>query len=253
MRFGLSVQRLLAKSGYTVVKTKNRYFNDGLFTVHSDDFRRDPAFRDAYLRGIKASDGIDPKFEWRVHVALWAAATAVRAPGDFVECGVNAGFISSAIMRYCNWDKTEKWFYLIDTFSGPVLSQYSESEVAAGRQNIAEDALSRGAYVTDVEKVRANFSEWSNVSVVQGAVPDILRDQRFESVAFLHLDMNCAMPERAALEFFLPRMSAGGMILLDDYTYLGHDEQRIAIDGVARAYKTSVLALPTGQGLIAIR
>jgi hypothetical protein len=202
---------------------------------------------------VKASNGFDPELEWRVHVALWAASNAVRAEGEFVECGVNAGFISSAIMEYCNWNQTGKQFYLIDTFSGPVLSQYSECEIAAGRLSIAEDALRRGAYVTQLDRVRANFSDWRNVSVIQGAVPDILDKVDFDHVAFVHLDMNCAMPERAALEFFLPRIAPGGIVLLDDYTYMGHDAQRRAIDEVASRFQTIVLALPTGQGLIAPR
>ena len=40
---------------------------------------------------------MDPKIEWRVHVALWAAKCAVRAEGDFVECGVNHGPVVNAM------------------------------------------------------------------------------------------------------------------------------------------------------------
>src|SRR5882724_13297901 len=100
-----------------------------LLTVHGDHFRSDPQFRAAYARGIKASAGVDPHFEWRVHVALWAARTAAKLPGDFVECGVNAGFISSAIMQRLNWSGTGKQFYLIDTFEGPVFDQFSKNEI----------------------------------------------------------------------------------------------------------------------------
>jgi hypothetical protein len=48
---------------------------------------------------VKASGGFDPLVEWRVHVALWVARAASRVSGDFVECGVNAGFTSSAILE----------------------------------------------------------------------------------------------------------------------------------------------------------
>jgi hypothetical protein len=92
---------------------------DGLFTIHNDHFRRDRTFKEAYSRGQKASNGVDPGLEWRVHVALWAAATSLHTPGDFVECGVNAGFISSAIMHRLQWNTLNRRFYLIDTFRGP--------------------------------------------------------------------------------------------------------------------------------------
>ena len=246
------IRKALNRAGYVVFNTRSPhgYAQDGLFTMHSDHFRRDEAFRAAYARGVKAGQGLDPKMEWRVHVALWAASTASRAAGDFVECGVNAGFVSSAIMQSLDWRNSGKRFYLIDTFSGPVLSQYSQREIDSGRDAVAKSALAAGAYVTDMERVRANFSEWPNALVVQGTVPDVLETLSFGEVAFLHLDMNCALPERAALEFFWSRISPGGIVLLDDYTYFGHGSQAEAIDAVAARLGFKVLALPSGQGLI---
>ncbi len=85
---------------------------------------------------------------------------------------------------------------------------------------------------------------------MQGAVPEVLERIPFNKIAFVHLDMNCALPEKAALEFFFPRLCKGGMILFDDYTYSGHEAQHIAIDDAARNLRTQVLSLPTGQGLI---
>ncbi|HEX4136543.1 MAG TPA: TylF/MycF/NovP-related O-methyltransferase [Bryobacteraceae bacterium] len=86
--------------------------------------------------------------------------------------------------------------------------------------------------------------------VVQGAVPQVLHTVNFGDVAFLHLDMNCALPERAALEFFWSRLSPGGIVLLDDYTYFGHDSQTEAIDSLSGRLGFRTLSLPTGQGLI---
>lgn len=242
---------LLNKAGYLVLNTRNPavYARDGLFTRHRTPFLSDERFRRAYARGVKASQGIDPQMEWRTHVALWAAFTALRAKGAFVECGVNAGFISSAIMEALEWRNTGRKFYLIDTFSGPVLSQFSELEIGRGRLEIAKSALAAGAYVTDIARVRANFSEWPNALVVQGAVPGVLDSLDCGPVAFLHLDMNCAFPETGALEFFWPRLEPGGMVLFDDYTYFGHDSQTEAIDALAARLGIQILALPTGQGL----
>lgn len=199
---------------------------------------------------MQASLGVDPGFEWRVHVACWAAQTALHVEGDFVECGVNAGFVSSAIMEKVRWNSLAKRFYLIDTFTGPVLGQYSREEVQQQRLSLAKQAIEAGAYVTDMGRIRSNFAEWPNAIIVQGSVPEVLDQVEFGAVAFLHIDMNCAFPERSALEFFWERLSPGAIILFDDYTYFGHDCQRIAIDAVARARGAEILSLPTGQGLI---
>ncbi len=246
------IRRLLNSGGYAVFNTRSRecYARDGLFTANNHHFLDDPGFQAAYARGVKASGGVDSQMEWRVHVALWAAAVAVNVPGDFVECGVNAGFVSSAIMQRLNWQTVEKRFHLVDTFEGPVVTQFSKEEVELGRLELAETYVARGAYVTDLERIRANYSEWPNVVIVKGVVPDVLPSLAIERVAFLHLDMNCAFPERAALEYFWTLLSPGGMVLLDDYAYFGNDGIAHAIDSAAASLGTQVLSLPTGQGLI---
>lgn len=244
------IRALSAKFGVGIFDLRGRYAQDGLFTLHSDRFRTDPAFQAAYARGVQAGRGANPGFEWRVHVACWAAQTALRARGDFVECGVNAGFLSSAIMNKLHWNTLGRRFYLIDTFSGPVFAQYSAEEVSKQRLSIAQKALKAGAYVTDMDRIRANFAEWPNAIVVQGAVPEILGKIDFGAVAFLHIDMNCALPEQRALEFFWDRMPPGALVLFDDYTYYGHECQRDAIATAARDRGADILSLPTGQGVI---
>ena len=123
-------------------------------------------------------------------------------------------------------------------------------EVQKLRTRIATDALEAGAYVTDMDRVRENFAEWPNSIVVRGAVPHVLENLKIDRVAFLHIDMNCASPERAALEFLWDRLSPGAVVLLDDYAYQGHECQRDSIDAAARVRGAEVLSLPTGQGLI---
>jgi Macrocin-O-methyltransferase (TylF) len=246
------VRHWLESRGYALFNTRSDdyYARDSLFTANSDHFRQEPEFRQAYARGLKASCGVDPRMEWRIHVALWAALAAVRIPGDFVECGVNAGFVSSAIMQRLRWHCVEKRFLLVDTFAGPVFSQYSASEEKEGRPKAAHAALTRGAYVTDLQRVRSNFSEWPNVEVTQGVVPDVLPSLNIGPIAFLHLDMNCAHPERAALEYLWPFLSPGAFVLLDDYAYFGYQSLRMAIDAAAKSMGFAILSLPTGQGLI---
>ena len=122
---------------------RDHYAEDGLYTVHNQGFRRDPRFRDAYARGVAASGGVDGALEWRVHVALWAALTALRVRGDFVECGVNAGVVSSAVMRYLDFAALPRTYYLVDTFTGPVLAQYSAAETRDGMSDRARACSTR--------------------------------------------------------------------------------------------------------------
>jgi hypothetical protein len=71
-----------------------------------------------------------------------------------------------------------------------------------------------------------------------------------ERVAFLHIDLNCAAPEVAALEYFWPRLEVGAPVLLDDYAYMGYRHQKLAMDRLAGRLGVAIASLPTGQGLL---
>lgn len=227
------------------------YINDGLITMHRHAFMEDSQFQHAYQRGVKALGGQDRyRWPWRVHIGLWAAASASRLDGDFVECGVNYGFLSSAVMEFLDWDRLDKTFYLLDTFAGldPRFATVAERRGGALEKN--DNHLRDGFYVSSVDTVRANFAQWRNQRIIVGTIPETLQQVDARSVAFLHIDMNCAPPEVAALRFFWPRLSPGAFVLLDDYAYRGFEEQRLAMDSLASELDVSICALPTGQGLL---
>lgn len=225
------------------------YDQDGLATRHNHEFMDDPVFQRAYGRGEQAALG-DYRWHWRVHVGLWAAQAANRLPGDFVECGVNRGFLSSAIMELLNWDSTGRTFYLLDTFSGIDPRYVSEAEKAEGILDKNKTNIDAGFYVTSAQAAYANFAQWRNKEIIVGAVPDTLDRIAAKQVAFLSIDMNCMPPEVAALEYLWGRLSDGALVLLDDYAFVGYREQKLGIDACAARLGVSVLSLPTGQGLI---
>ena len=62
--------------------------------------------------------------------------------------------------------------------------------------------------------------------------------------------MNCAAAEVAALDYFWPKMTLGGIVLLDDYAYWGSKPIRDAHDALAKKLNVEIASLPTGQGLL---
>ena len=201
------------------------YSNDGLICFNSHAFIDDPDFQRAYQRGARALGDEDwYQWHWRVHVGLWAAATASKLDGDFVECGVSYGFLSSAIMEYLDWDRLDKTFYLLDTFAGIDPRYVTEEERQSGIVEHSEQLVRNGMYVDGVDGVRANFAQWRNHRIIVGAVPETLDQVDTDRVAYLHIDMNCAPPEVAALRHFWPRLTPGAVVLFDDYANRGRDE-----------------------------
>ncbi len=216
------------------------YREDGLATIHNADFRHDPLFKRSYDAALQMDSS--NQMRWRSHVAQWAGYQASLLDGDFVECGVNRAFLSTAVINATDFSRFDgkKTFYLIDTYAGLVPEQIGEKDAAAHFNE----------YPDVYEFVKKAFSNCPNVRVVRGAVPEVLDSVEIAQVAYLSIDMNCAMPERAALEHFWPKMVTGGLVLLDDYGWRGHEEQKRCFDEFAVSVGARILSLPTGQGLL---
>jgi len=213
--------------------------------VHNHDFLRDPRFVEAYERGAIA-EGYDPKYFWRTHVALWCASVAFALGGDFVECGVCRGMLSSSIMTYLDWNSSGRRFFLFDTFTGVDEAQMTDEEVANGNLASFREMYKKDLY----DRAVRNFSEFKNVEIIRGSVPSTLSTAAIDKVAYLSIDMNNATPEIAAANYFWDKMQPGAPILLDDYGFVRYEVQKRAFDKWAAEHKVDILALPTGQGLI---
>jgi hypothetical protein len=229
------------------------YVSDGLATWNkSIDFFERPRFQSAYRRGMDsghaigrpAGSDLDIRIEWRVAICCWAAWHARQLPGDFVECGTNTGIYSLALCEYIDFNSTGKAFWLFDTFAGHPSEQMTEQE-----RRLAGDG-GPSSYPDCYATALRNFAAFPKAQLVRGKVPDTLATVAIEQVAYLSIDMNLEYPERAALEFFWPRLVSGGIVVLDDYGWLQHRGQRDSHDAFAHARGLEIFALPTGQGLL---
>jgi O-methyltransferase len=100
------------------------------------------------------------------------------------------------------------------------------------------------------DKVAKRFSKFPNVNVVNGIVPDNFEKACPEKISLLHIDMNSSKSEIAALEHLFDRVSPGGIIVFDDFGWLGYDRQTfVEIQWMAQRGH-SIMELPTGQGLV---
>lgn len=222
-----------------------RYHGDGVTTVHNADFQTDPKFAKAYQKAKETGSWGDSDIKWRAFVVCWAAEHAMHIEGDFVECGVNRGGLAMAVIEFTNFSRqTDRKFFLLDTYNGLVDSLLSAEE--------RKDPKKRGGggYEECYEQVCRTFAPISNAIIVRGPVPQTLSQVTSSRVAYLSIDMNCEVPEIAAAEFFWGKMPTGGVIVLDDYGWDAHYQQKLAFDRFAKERSVRVLCLPTGQGLI---
>ena len=234
--------------GRTLVQGPLTYNQDGLASSHNADFQRDPRFVAAYAAGMEnARPGT--QVQWRTHVALWCASHAISLQGDFVECGVHTGILSGAVMTWLDFARHgDRRFYLFDTWSGIPVEQVSEDEKRIGVLEMNRKYQNGDVLHADVVK---KFSRWPNAVVVRGRVPDSLAAMPVSGkVAYASIDMNVAAAEVAAADFLWPRLVPGAPMLLDDYGWAAHLNQKKAWDAWAAKAGVMILSLPTGQGLI---
>lgn len=219
------------------------YAQDGLYTMHCADFMQEERFARAYAAGEATGSWSGAAVHWRVYVACWLAERASNLEGDLIECGVNRGGISRAIVSYLGAKLQGRRFYLLDTFQGIPVSVLSDREKL-------HDKYFKENYTECYQDVLNTFKEFPEVSVVRGLVPDTFGGVESERFCFAHIDMNNAISEIAAAEYLWPRLAPGGFMLLDDYGWQINVDQRQAFDRFATERNMTVLALPTGQGLL---
>ena len=181
---------------------------------------------------------------WRHFIVFWSARYAAQNANTdvttLVECGVCdgltahfamkavAGRVAFATVLYDAWEEM-KGDYLLET-----------EHAAAG--NYAYLAL---------ESTRRNLREFSDrTTFVKGYIPESFATAPLPtSVAWLHIDLNAALPTKAALDTLYDRMPAGGTILFDDYGWRAYQDTKAVIDAFAAASSGLLLPVPTGQAL----
>lgn len=216
------------------------YNIDGITTIMNCDFMQDPEFIRSFNEWGKHGHPPNQGY-WLAYVRCWAAFHAKKLKGDFVECGVEKGGSAISAMTYIDFKSLKnRKFYLFDTFCG------------LDKELSTQDEYSRyeRVYPECYEEVVDAFKDYQNVVIVRGSVPKTLSKVNIRRVAYLHIDMNAALPEAEALKYFWSKLEPGGIIILDDYGQPPHENQKKAADDFASSVNVKVLSLPTGQGII---
>ncbi len=179
----------------------------------------------------------DSRIVWRTYILANLAKACIALGGDLMEVGCYAGRTAEKLVRRLDLSKTGRTYWLYDLF-----------DPQPGDGHIEQEHHGADLY----ESVRERFADHDFVRVVRGRVPDVLSEQGPERVCFAHVDLNNPEAEVGALEWIIPRMAPGGMILLDDYGWLPLSNQKKAIDAHLAPSGREVIELPTGQGLLIV-
>ena len=131
---------------------------------------------------------------------------ALGVPGAAADVGCYQGDVSwqlSALMP-------ERTLYLFDTFTG-----LDARDVAVEKEKQPDTTARPGRYAdAKAEGVLARLPNPDKAVVKQGWFPETALDLEEEKFALVYMDAGLYAPTMAGLQFFFPRLSQGGIILL---------------------------------------
>jgi hypothetical protein len=211
------------------------YFGDNLLTWGRNmSMLDDGPFVEAWKSNIESSS--DEAIVWRRYVLACAAYHCVQLEGDFVECGAYTGVGIKTVVDYLGGKAFPKRFWGYDIF-----------EHDASMLNHPMPELGAGLY----QRVSSKFADYPQVKLVKGLIPQAFEGNCPDRIAYLHIDLNQAPAEIAALDHLFDRMVPGSILILDDYEWAGiYRTQKLAEDPWFEARRYRVMPLPTGQGLV---
>ncbi|MGB8990951.1 MAG: TylF/MycF/NovP-related O-methyltransferase [Desulfobaccales bacterium] len=207
-----TILRLLARHGYKIIKTD--YF---------PDFAKDDL---DIIQLVKPFTLTPPE---RIHALIQSVKYVVEheIPGDIVECGVwRGGSMMTVAKVLANLQCDDRHLYLYDTFEGMVAPEevdvmYSGDKAA----DLLEKAdINDGSSIwcrVSLDEVKKNVYSigynQENIHFIKGRVEDTIPQMAPEVISILRLDTDWYRSTLHELTHLFPRLSRGGVILIDDY------------------------------------
>ena len=178
----------------------------------------------------------------------------LKVPGDIIECGVFKG------VSFLFWIKclkifspnTNKKVVGFDMFTGFPKNLNKTEKLSASRYIKKSDfkGIDPKNLVSQAKKIinEKNF-ELVEGNIVSTAKKYVKKNYGFK-ISLLHLDLDTYSGTKAALKYFFPKISRGGIIILDEYGSRGWGETQ-AVDEFLKKKKLKVEVLentdsPTG-------
>ncbi len=170
---------------------------------------------------------------------LWQGlGQAMARPGDVLEAGVFQGG-TARLLRTRLGEPAGKQLYLFDSFEGM-------KSVSDQQDRHAEGDFSD----TSVEGVRRVVGSAPWIHFCKGWVPQSFIGYEDRSYCFAHIDLDLYQGVFDCLQYVYPRLSSGGVIVLDDYGFASCPGARQAVDEFFNDKLEKPLVLLTGQALV---
>lgn len=225
--------------GSFLASIPDRYVTNASESIRRSGWKR---FQDtaAFLQGNVANNSGDLTRFYLFNL-IFEQIFKERLEGDLAELGVYKGNTAALL---ANFGRTAgKTTYLFDTFQG--FSQEDIRGVDAGkRMEFADTSLETVRSLVGVERV----------NYVVGHFPESTGSMTHDlAFSLVHLDCDLYAPMKAGLEYFYPRIVAGGFLVIHDYASLHWDGAERAVDEFLADKRERVVPIPDKAGTAVLR
>jgi hypothetical protein len=138
-------------------------------------------------------------------------------PGDFAECGCWRGHSAYIIAELIRQKGITKNFYIFDSFEGGLSDKTNEDKDLLANIEPEKVRKEKQSFYSTKKEVAKNLSRFEFVTLHKGWIPKPFSIVNGKQFAFVNLDLDLYQPIKDSLEFFYPRLSEGGIIVVDDY------------------------------------
>jgi O-methyltransferase len=139
---------------------------------------------------------------------------ACDVPGAIVECGVLRGGSSMAAALTLDRLGARRELYLFDTFEGMPAPGPLDLEYTGKLSTYQEVGAGMSEVVRSLRSVGINME---HVHMIKGMVEETVPTEAPDEIAVLRLDTDWYESTRHELEHLYPRLSPGGVLIVDDY------------------------------------
>lgn len=141
-----------------------------------------------------------------------------KVEGDIVECGVGWGRSLYMVCLCSQIFERRSRIYGFDSFEGfPEPAAEDEPgrfpRIRKGHYRTRKDAVLRYLQNSGINK---DFID-NQVSLVSGFFEESMYQYDGRQIAFLHLDVDLYQSYKETLEYFYPKVAAGGIVAFDEY------------------------------------
>ncbi len=200
-----------------------------------------PELQRAWVEGDKDNNSGD-MVRLYAHYQNLKAIDERKIPGAMAELGVwkgNSAKILHAVLP-------QRTLYLFDTFEGfDKRDLQKETPGLSGMEKFFKD--------TSLEYVRNLVGADDKVIYCEGWFPETtIKVPADEKFCFVHVDCDLGSPVAAALDYFYPRLSPGGIMIIHDYSSGWWKDVKPAVDAFMKDKPETPLLLPVKSGSVAI-